>query len=366
MSQSAPQIGPSSEPFSAVAYAQLVRSLIIRPDAIDWLEWLPVATVAAANPERWIAAFRSLSTEDQYELLDLLRNPEAGPLADALLSLLATHASQISDEQIRQIILEEAVSAGQRQAQRMAFVRQRVATLSATVASMQARMTDDFDRGAEAMRLEQELAQLRSREYEQDERFSHVHAIEAEILRLETRRRILERYDFNEREGYAARLRAEFEGAHRTKQQLEQAIAQAMGTRDGLQNEIAELQVQNATAQQEKAQAEAARTELQNSTASARAEVARLQREGQQLVSEANALTAQCAQLERERRELEALCRRERSRLEELSAAARSAGQADLAERINEIYRALPCDKADEGFIQRPANAGNGNQRRMS
>ena len=213
----------------------LVSSFLRRREPIPWLDWLPVAEIAADTPERLVAAFNELSLEQQFKLINLLRMPDAGPLADAILIALARYEAEIQDEQVRQFVLKDASQSRAHQASVLEKIREQ---LAAQVAAARNRLQADFDLAKEIVRLEQELAEIRQREYDQDERFARVHELELEILRLETRRRILTHYDEAERRRYHEALQAEVEALQQRKTALEEAIAAAIGEREKRLKEV--------------------------------------------------------------------------------------------------------------------------------
>ena len=213
----------------------LVSSYLRRQEPIPWLDWLPLAEIAADTPERLAAAFNELALKQQFDLVGLLRMPDAGPLADAIVIALARYAAEIQDDQVRQFILEDASQSRAHQASVLEKIREQ---LAAQVTAARNRLQADFDLAQEIVRLEQELAEIRQREYDQDERFARVHELEHEILTLEVRRRKLAEYDEAKRRHYLEALQAEVEALQQRKTALEEAIAAAIGEREKRLKEV--------------------------------------------------------------------------------------------------------------------------------
>lgn len=325
----------------------LINSYFRRSDQIGWLDWLPLAEIAAESPEKWVAAFNTLSVEKQYDYLDLLRDSHAGPLADTLLAILAQSALEISDEQVRDFILEDAQKAHDRTAQRLQVLAERVLPLKEQVAWAEERLTKGFDLGQEITRLEAKLAELRARECGSDEEFARVHALEREIIRLETRRRILASYDTNGRIRYREELQAEVEAHSQRKDALERTIAEQIVRRDTVRREVAGL-----LAEQETIQAEcdsgvnrvttlsAAVEQLKHAAASAKAEVERIRLEH-------SSLLAEIERQEHNKRESRTYIEHSRTKLEDLQREAAQSGFSQVEAKIREVYSLLPPDQAD-------------------
>jgi len=325
----------------------LVSSFLRRREPIPWLDWLPLAEVGADTPERLVAAFNELSLEQQFDLVGLLRKPDAGPLADAILIALARYAAEIQDDQVRQFVLEDASQSRAHQAAALEKIREQ---LSAQVAAARDRLQADFDLAQEIVRLENELADIRQREHNQDERFARVHELELEILRLETRRRILSHYDEAERRRYREELQAEVEALQQRKMALEEAIAAAIGERDKRLKDVRAKEQELQTRQAELQAAQSRLAALEQQVREAEAHLKKARNQQNDLQNRLQEIQAQIRQVEQDNRQRENLVKAERKKLAELQEAARWSGMAELERRVQEVYALLPDDLADRAF----------------
>lgn len=329
----------------------VVIGLIHRRGPIPWLDWLPLAQTASEDPEALTTVFNQLSLEDQFDLINLLRRPDAGPLADALLIVLAGRAGEIADLQVRQFILEDAIQARDHQASALQMIRERLIT---RVESAKSRLQPDFDLAEEIISLERELAEIRSKEEDQDERFARVHELEMEILRLETRQRLLAHYDEKARKRDRDKLKAEVEALQAQKAELEEAIARVIGQRNGAleevqkrERELHKNQRDLQTARERLAQLEHQAREAQESLKAVLAEQANLQNQQQEIAR-------QIRQLEQDNKSRRNSLEGERKKLKELEIAAQRAGMVELEHKVREVYALLPDDLADQAL--RPGN----------
>ena len=341
--------------------AQLVRVLLRRSNArgVGWLEWMPVALSALTLPDGWLEAFNRLGSEERFALVDALAHPHSGALADALLLVLCEHADRISDEQVRQHVLQEAEPGFERQEERLRAARLQAEALGILSDGTRRRLGGEFDVAEEILRLEREIAQMRGGEFDVDEPFSRLYALEGEIARLEARRGALQGYDFEARRSHAEALRLDLERSRRERSELDAAITQRNSELVPLRDGVAQLRGQADGLAAEASRLEAERRDLEGACgraeqglAASRAAVEAARQRQAQAEEEARRLQQEAAEAERRRDEIEAVCRRERGRLEELRGAAQLAGQAEIVERIAEIYRMLPSDSAEEGFAR--------------
>lgn len=326
----------------------MIVQLIRRRGPIPWLDWLPLAAIATENPESLTAALNRLSLEDQFDLITLLRKSDAGPLADALLIVLAERAGEITDLQMRQFILEDAVRARDRQALALETIRERLAT---RVDGVRNRLQDGFDLAGEIIRLERELAEIRSKEEDQDERFARVHELEMEIVRLETRQRLLAHYDEEARKRYRDKLKDEIQDLQKRKDKLEESIAQVIGERNNIQEKVQkcerklqENQLDLNAARDRLAQLERKVEQMQKDLDDVRNEETNLQNQKENI-------DRQIRQLQQNNDVLKSTLKSERKKLQELEAAAQRAGMAELERKVREVYALLPDDLADQALL---------------
>lgn len=144
----------------------LIDALLARTATPDWLDWLPLLQTAADAPVAYLTAFQELSLEQQFQLIECLRLPGSGPLADGLLILLASRAEEIEDQQVRLYLLEDAQDAWERHRQRLETLQAHLEPLTEAVTEARQRLEESFEQAQEIIRLEQALAQLQARETE--------------------------------------------------------------------------------------------------------------------------------------------------------------------------------------------------------
>jgi len=323
----------------------LLERYLNRRGPIPWLDWLPVAIVAADSPESLIAALNALSLDQQFELLHLLR--EAGPLADAIIITLARHAAAIRDDQIRQFLLEDAVMAREHQAEHLRIIRE---CLEQQVKAGRDREFPDFKLAEEIIRLERELAEIRQQEHDQDERFARLHELEQAIVHLTMRRRILAAYDEAARRRHLEQLEHEINSLQKRKKELENDIARYDKELEVHSRSLSnkQKQLQDKQADLRDVQASLGRLEQQLEAEEAALQAARQQRD--MLQARLKEIRGQIKRLEQENKQNEDLLKRESKKLLELQQAAECAKMNDLAERVKEIYNSLPEDIADQAL----------------
>ncbi|GIV64042.1 MAG: hypothetical protein KatS3mg045_1381 [Bellilinea sp.] len=330
-----------------LTFRDLVISYLRRRGEIPWLDWLPLAQVASETPERWVAAFNQLSLEDQFDLVGFLRMPQAGPLAGALLLVLAHHADEIKDEQVRQFILEDAVEMRAHQASALQVIRTQLAT---QVAAAQERLQPAFDLADEIIRLEKELADIRRQEHDQDERFAQVHQLELEILRLETRRRILADYNEDERIRYREELRAEVDAMHQRKKEIEESIGRLIEQRAKVLAEVQTWQQRLQVTQKELQAALSNLNQLQQQVQEAQARINAASAEQRNLINQQQEIAAKIEKLDEDNRLRKSSLEDEKKKLKELEMAAQRSGLVELEQKVREVYAMLPDDLGDQSL----------------
>lgn len=216
-----------------------LEQLLDGRDSLSWELIVPVGGIAQTEPDALMGAFGALSETDQYGLLTLLRTGSAGPFGDIVLTSLSRNCAALPDGDVLDYLLEDAHEAAQRMTARLEAQRE---WLAAEVSELSRRQASDFDTAAEIARLDQRRNELRLAESNDAERYSQMHAIESEVYRLETNRRILDNYDREAREQYRAELAEEEESLQSEKLALEARIAAAIAERDGARRATVDVQ----------------------------------------------------------------------------------------------------------------------------
>jgi chromosome segregation ATPase len=335
---------------STLGLNDLARSYLSRRSPVAWIEWLPLAEVALDDPEAWVRAFCALQLEQQYDLVDLLRADDAGPLADTLLVLLAPRAGDIADEQVRLNVLSDALVAQGRRGARLRALEEQAEALRAQLDHGRDRLREGFDRAREVAALEEELARVRLREAEQDGDFAQIRELERELLRMETRGRILAGYDAPARRRLLEELREQVEAGEAVKRETEQEVVRATTTLEALRHEAGALAeaLREATAERDALRARAA--ELAEAVPRLRTEAEEHRREAARLEAEHRGLGDEASAAARAREDAAERLAAERRRLDELSAAAEVVGREDIRRKIQEVYDLLPADAAERAL----------------
>ncbi|MBF0344832.1 MAG: hypothetical protein HQL06_11450 [Nitrospirae bacterium] len=334
---------------------RIVSSHLKRTGQLQWQDWLPLAVLAVEAPERWIETFNHLGSEQQYDLINLLRDDQAGLFANVLLLILASYALEVSDEQVRQFILEDAVPANERHERRIQKMKANIVSLTHRVEGASERLKDEFDLTAELARLETELARIRSAENDLDGRYVRVHDIEREIIRTETKKRILSRYNEADRTIYLEGLKSEVESLEQRKTFLEQKISDTIGERDSARREVVALEtefraissdIESSSSRQKQLQEGIA--EMKNLADNARKEEAKGRQEHARLIAELKQIDVDVEQVEQTNKDIRKKLGSEKSRLQELQEEAKVSGLTDIENKVREIYALLPKDRADK------------------
>jgi DNA repair exonuclease SbcCD ATPase subunit len=329
----------------------LMISFLSRRQPIPWLDWLPLAEIAVDTPEQLAPTLNTIELDKQFDLVNLLRMPDAGPLAHTIIITLAQYAGEIEDVQVRQYILMDTVDSWDCTASTLNKIHER---LSERVIAKRKCLQKGFELAREITCLERELADIRAKEHDQDERFARVHQLELEIQRLETRRRILTSYNETERRHYLETLQAEIIPLQQRKTELEQAIADAMSNMRTMERTLQEKRNELQEAAQLRADLERQVQEKENELEQRKRELEQRMRElktarchHEDVQKRLQELQSQVERLEKEKQEKEALLKKEQQKLEELQKAAQRSGRAELERKIQEVYALLPEDLVD-------------------
>jgi chromosome segregation ATPase len=329
---------------------QLALSYLRRPAPVSALDWLPLAEAALAEPHHWAEAFGALRVDQQYDLTELLRADEAGPLAETLLMALSLHASDITDEQVRADVLADAQVAAERREARLTALRERAAALAGAAGRGEDRLREGFDVAAEMAGLEARLAALRAQAHGRDGDFARMYELEHAILREETRMGVLARYDEAERRRTLAALRAQAGALAEHRSALEEEIVGAQAERDTLQHRVQELSARAAEVGAERDALRGQADDLEGAVPRLHAEAEELRGRVTRLRQEKRAVDADIASLGEHGRKAAATLAAERARLRELADAARTAGMGEIERRIQELFQLLPADAADQAL----------------
>jgi chromosome segregation ATPase len=326
----------------------LLRSYLRRGNSLNWLDWLPLAELAHDAPEQFIETFNTLdSLEKRSDFINLLKQQDSGPLADSLLITLAKYALLITDEQARDFVIEDAPDAVARTARRVKAMENHSSSLGEQADWTKERLAKGFAAADEILRLEGQLAKLREQEHSK-EGFDEIHALEREIVRLETYRRTFAGYNMTERSNYRDDLVKETERLRAEKETMQQAIASLLVERDAANQQLGEADRNRNNAEAElraigesRSEIDAEITRLNGTIASERQSISNKQ-------ADCARLQGEVAALEENQKKAEQLIREVRGKLELLRDQAQAADRGDVEEKIRELYGMLPNDLADQ------------------
>lgn len=326
----------------------LVQAVLRRGETGAWGDWIPLSVAAAQTPESWIETFLRLRLEQQFDILNLLADSAAGPLADALLLLLAAHANRFGDDQVRQNTLDYASAAYERRILQLDWLKDQLQTLTAGLEHARQRMQEGFDIALEITRLQKELTEIQSKDNLED-RFSEIHTMESEILRLETFQKSLSRYekDRPQRETYLADLKQETEKFRLQKEQLEYTVAAALADVNNLRTETDHQEKSRLNAEEETEKLARLKADLDQSLMVLKKENIALKAIKSEQERERQLILEEVEILQKEAADRDTHLQSEKKNLEELRIEAERFKDRNVLERVDELYRLLPADRAD-------------------
>lgn len=330
--------------------ADHVRVLLQHSDRVGVNDWLALANLALAHEEDWVSALQPLEVNEQLALLELLHREDAGPFADVLVLLMARHANEFSDPDVRAWLLDDAVEVSER---RIALIEGQRAAMAELVAHAEQRQSQEFDTAVEIERLEGRLNQLRRDEVDAD--LHRVQQLEHEIARLERSQRSLESYDEPGRRARLEELTRTTGALEQRRDQLEHDVAAIIAERDRAQATVHADAARLDSLQAETEDLQRQTADLQRQNAEMAARQAELGPGIHELRNQHAALVQAITAAEQERADIQNQIEQDRVRLHDLrdSPAAQQATQ--LREKLNEIWPLLPPDEAERAFPGRTA-----------
>lgn len=316
--------------------AQALRTTAREGARLEWDAWYPVAHAAANSSQELLDAVETLSTDEQYSLLDNL-TADGGPLADFVLATLSAHAEVFSDEQIRLYVLQDSAAALTR---RQAFLADLADQLRATIGRLTDRQQSGFDAAGEIAALEGKRNALRAEQI--DSGHQEISELEWEIARLETLRSRLAAYDPEARRTRRDELRTETARLHAEREAVETSVGEAVMAREEADSALAAARERYAA--------------IVGQTTDAHTELAAAQVQLERVEAELPASHARRAELAARWHELG----EEQRRLEHLLASPLAEEARQLIDGVRSLYRRLPEDDADVmfGSTQNRARSG--------
>jgi chromosome segregation ATPase len=341
---------PITREAPAASLSAQLSALVRQRAPVEWMQWLPLASAAAESTHLLGEAFQSLHLEDQYLLLGLLSQDDAGPLAHLVTLALARSADHIQDDMIRDYLLEDAVPALARAVASLERLQFSVETLTRESSAISEVMSEEFDVAGAILRHHQQLTKLRRREGDGPAELHELCALVREVCRLEAERAVLSRYDEASLRSQRDEVLGQLEVVRREKQELDKEL-------EAVTKDLEERRRELHRAQEDQ-------RERTRQVEDQRGRIAAMERDSGSLQQEIDGskrreveMQADLSRLQNERSELGgqsdrtlALLSSERRALNEIRAAASAGGHEQVLLRLEELFCMLPDDQADSTF----------------
>jgi chromosome segregation ATPase len=312
------------------------------PTSVGWESWAVVLHAAVADEDRWMQAMLSLSLEDQFSLLEVLKT-ETGIYADALLVITGRHAHEVEDEQLREWLLTDAAESATRFGDRLEHQRE---VLSSLTNRHDAEPGAAVDAAAEVARLQARLYELNGAAIGTD--YEQARRLERDVLRLEALARSLDGYDADGRRGERDAMKSQTDELTRMRDELEADLERHRGDRDKALRDRASLERDIAELAQEHTRLVEANEATKRDITARNGELDTLRREHTSRSTELKQLENEVAD---KRRQVEA----ESSRLDELRSSRSVQANDRVLAKVNELYALLPADGAEADVTDRTA-----------
>lgn len=335
-------------------FKEFLRAVRGASVALDWSTWVAVAGTATAHPQDWVAAVQSLSTDDQFHLLDLMRRDEAGPFADHLLLVTARSANEFEDPQVREFLLGDAQEAADRTVD---FMEQQREGMRRLVGQAVERSAGAMEAAVEVVRLEARLNELRIAEIDTD--YEQVHELERQISQLERFQHALESYDRAGRTALKEQLDQTTAALRAQRSALESAIAEAIAERDQAQDASDTSAAQLAALQSEVEQLRTRQVADAATVAQLSETIAELGVKSNRLRAERSRQEAELAAQEQAWQALREAVAQDAARLQELRQSPAAQADQQISKLVQQLWQLLPADLSDPEF-----SSGTGGSRR--
>ena len=329
---------------------ELVRALLCQRTRVGWLQWLPLAIIAAEAPQVLARTMDQLDLEEQYGLLALLGERGAGPLAQLVTLSLAESVDAIREPMIRDYLLEDGIAALNALLAAADGLRANAEALARQVGVRQSLLAGSFDAASESARFRGELLILQRQVEHGPETVRQACALQRQVHLLEVQRAVLAHDDVDALSRRRAEFQRELDERTGRRRELDEELR-------SLGESLDQLRRQQQQVEQLRGEEDRLREDLRRSQAGHDAEVARAKEETERSRAREAEQQAELARLRQERATLGeqadrslALLASERQALAELRAAAEAGGHEEILRRMRELYVALPGDQADAVF----------------
>lgn len=313
--------------------SDFLTELASSTNPVPWTAWLPLIT-EAQSPDFWKNVWEGLSEQAQLRAVRRLRENHS-VCADSLYRLaVASSESLPTYGPARELLLDDAVDATERNVQRLQSLQRRLEDLGLILEDTQ---ISELDLETKIAELEGQVAAFRADDVEG--RYSELLALREEEIRL---RRVADELGDVDLTAERDRLA-----------QLSRSIAEVRKQRTELHDSIQDKKTELAATRRQTAELDAERTRLVEEERGAAAERDRVRSEVERLKAAVSKNNKETEELkERRARTREQLTEAERlfTELSELSHTPASVEAKHLLHNIRALAHGLPADEADKKF----------------
>lgn len=313
--------------------SDFLAELASSTNPVPWTAWLPLIT-EAQSPESWKDAWEGLSEQAQLRVAQRLHE-DRNVCADALYRLAVASSDSLPAYGLaRELLLDDAVGAAERNVQRLQSLQRRLEDLGLILEDTQ---ISELDLETKIAELEGRVADFRADDVEG--RYSELLALREEEIRL---RRVADELGDVDLAAERDRLA-----------QLSRSIAEVRKQRTELHDSIQDKKTELVATRRQTAELDAERTRLVEEERGAAAERDRVRGEVERLKAAVSKNNKETEDLkERRARTREKLTEAEKifAELSELSHTPTSAEAERLLRSIRTLARGLPADEADKKF----------------
>ena len=313
--------------------SDFLTELASSTNPVPWTAWLPLIT-EAQSPDFWKNVWEGLSEQAQLRAVRRLRENHS-VCADSLYRLaVASSESLPTYGPARELLLDDAVDATERNVQRLLSLQRRLEDLGLILEDTQ---ISELDLETKIAELEGQVAAFRADDVEG--RYSELLALREEEIRL---RRVADELGDVDLTAERDRLA-----------QLSRSIAEVRKQRTELHDSIQDKKTELAATRRQTAELDAERTRLVEEERGAAAERDRVRSEVERLKAAVSKNNKETEELkERRARTREQLTEAERlfTELSELSHTPASVEAKHLLHNIRALAHGLPADEADKKF----------------
>ena len=311
--------------------SDFLTELASSTNPVPWTAWLPLIT-EAQSPDFWKNVWEGLSEQAQLRAVRRLRENHS-VCADSLYRLaVASSESLPTYGPARELLLDDAVDATERNVQRLQSLQRRLEDLGLILEDTQ---ISELDLETKIAELEGQVAAFRADDVEG--RYSELLALREEEIRL---RRVADELGDVDLTAERDRLA-----------QLSRSIAEVRKQRTELHDSIQDKKTELAATRRQTAELDAERTRLVEEERGAAAERDRVRSEVERLKAAVSKNNKETEELkERRARTREQLTEAERlfTELSELSHTPASVEAKHLLHNIRALAHGLPADEADK------------------